>query len=178
LRIGVPFLGPTRAQQRTALEHLAGARDERSKKTEFRGGQIERIPVDARDVRLRIHTQATDRCRGPCGVRRRRAAATRTHVPAQRCFAVVRGDDLVAVLAEQRRDHPDERALVVDDEDAAQREAASAVARASGTVNAKTAPPSGASSTQISPPWPSTTRRDANRPMPEPGTSSLPAPRA
>src|SRR5207248_4816047 len=74
-------------------------------------------------------------------------------VPPERGLAVVCGDDLVALLAQQRRDHPDERALVVDDEDRAQRDAGSAVARASGTVNAKTAPPpSGESSTQMSPP--------------------------
>src|SRR5205823_8355404 len=88
-------------------------------------------------------------------------------VPPERGLAVVCGDDLVALLAQQRRDHPDERALVVDHEDRAQRNAGSAVARASGTVNAKTAPPpSGESSTQMSPPCPSTTRRDAKSPMP------------
>src|SRR5207245_5569714 len=62
-------------------------------------------------------------------------------VPPERGLAVVRGDDLVALLAEKRRDHPDERALVVHHENGAQRDAASAVARASGRVKAKTAPP-------------------------------------
>ena len=78
---------------------------------------------------------------------------------AERRLAVVRGHDLVSLLAEQRRDHSDEGALVVDDEDARQR-VATAAPRASGTLNAKTAPLA-ASSTHKSPPCPSTTRRDA-----------------
>src|SRR2546423_3618138 len=247
-RIGIALLGPTRAEQRASFEHFTRARDERGEKTELSRRQIERITVDARDVRLRIQAQATYGRRGlrggcGCGAAEQRAHARAKLLRAERLFeivigaeieqlrtlvraalagehedrrrrdradplahlvtgearelaiqdheirrfvrvttqcrlAVVRGDHLVAVLAEQRRDHPDEGALVVDDEDAAQRDAAEAVSGASGSENAKTAPPSGASSTQISPPCASTTRRDANRPMPDPGTSSLPAPRA
>src|SRR5437773_471943 len=71
-------------------------------------------------------------------------------VTAQRGLAVVGGDDLVALLAEQGRDHPDELAIVVDDEDVAQRVADGLSARASGSVNAKTAPPPTASSSQRS----------------------------
>src|SRR5207245_10519821 len=97
-------------------------------------------------------------------------------VPPQGGLAVVCGDDFVAFIAKKRRDHTDERALVVHDEDARQRDAVSAVARASGKVNANMAPPSGPSSTQISPPCPSTTRRHAKSPTPEPGTSTIPTP--
>src|SRR5207237_3799714 len=185
--------------------------------------QIERLVVDARDVRLRIHAQPSDgrvrllrrggrseaqqsanagtllacaagllkvgvrteieelcslvrsalagqhedrrrrRCADPLAhfvARELRELAVEYHkvrrflsMPPERGLAVIRGDDFVALLAQERRDHPDERALVVDHEDRAQRNAGSAVARASGTVNAKTAPPpSGEASTQMSPP--------------------------
>src|SRR5207237_1304843 len=56
-------------------------------------------------------------------------------VPPQGSLTVVCGDDLVALVTEKRRDHSDERALVVHDEDAGQRDAVSAVARARGKVN-------------------------------------------
>src|SRR2546429_4364272 len=99
-------------------------------------------------------------------------------MPAKRRLAVIRGHDVVAILAKQRRDQADERAVVVDDEHARHRTVVEVVARASGTLKEKTAPPSAASSTQRSPPCPSTTRRDAKRPMPEPGRSPCAAPRA
>src|SRR2546425_2609143 len=83
LRIGVALLGPSCPQQGAALEHLAGARDERGKKTKFRGGQIESVTIDARDVRLRIHAEATDGGRGPRRVRRRGAAQQRAHAGAK-----------------------------------------------------------------------------------------------
>src|SRR2546425_5951699 len=99
-------------------------------------------------------------------------------VTPQRGLAVVRGDNLIALLTEEGRDHADELAIVVDDEDVAQRVADGVPARASGRVNAKTAPPPAASSSQRSPPCPSTTRRAAKRPTPDPGTSSCATPRA
>src|SRR5207302_5287643 len=206
------------------------------------------MPVDARDVRLRIDPQPSDGGCGKRGVRRSRAAEQSAHagakllrakgffeivvgaeveqlrplvraalarehkdwcrrdrpdpltdlvagkprqpaiedhevrrflsVPPQGSLTVVCGDDLVALVTEKRRDHSDERALVVHDEDAGQRDAVSAGARARGKVNANMAPPSGASPAQMAPPCPSTTRRDAKSPMPEPGTSSMPTPRA
>ena len=71
---------------------------------------------------------------------------------AERGLAVVRGDDLVTLLTEQGCHHADELAVVVDDEDVAQRVADGVPARASGRVNAKTAPPPAASSSQRSPP--------------------------
>src|SRR5712691_10142605 len=101
-------------------------------------------------------------------------------MPAQRHLAVIRGDDLVTVRAEELGDHAHERRLVVNDEDDAQRAgvAEGATVRARGMLNANTAPAPGGSSTQMSPPCPSTTRRDAKSPMPDPGASSCAAPRA
>src|SRR5438093_3892414 len=94
-------------------------------------------------------------------------------VPPQGRLAVVRGDHLVAILSEERRHHADHRALVVDDQDA--RHARASVA--SGTLNANTPPPPAFSSYQMSPPCASTTRRDAKRPMPDPGSSACAAAR-
>src|SRR3989442_5426371 len=101
---------------------------------------------------------------------------------AQRHLAVVGGDDLVTLRAEELGDHAHERRLVVDDEDDAQRAgvAEGATARARGMLNANTAPTPGGASTQMSPPCASTTRRDAKSPMPDPGAPPCagPAPRA
>src|SRR5207237_4186901 len=60
LGVGVAFLVPARAQEGAPLEHFARARDERGQQTELGRCQIERLLVDARDVRLRVHTQAAD----------------------------------------------------------------------------------------------------------------------
>src|SRR2546430_670301 len=97
---------------------------------------------------------------------------------AKRRLAVVCRDDLVPLLAEQGGDQADELAVVVDDEDVAQLAADAVPARARGRVKAKTAPPLGPSSSQRSPPWPSTTRRAAKRPIPDPAMSSCATPRA
>ena len=94
-------------------------------------------------------------------------------VPLERRLAVVRGDDLIAVLPQQRADHADHRGLVVDHEDGGH----ALASRAAGMLKAKVAPPSALSSYQMSPPCASITRRDEKSPIPVPGTS-LWSPRA
>src|SRR5205809_7435555 len=77
--IGIALLGPTSAQQSAALEHLARARDERGEKPELGRSEIERVTVDARDVRLWIHAQSAYGRGRLRGGRRRGAAQQRAH---------------------------------------------------------------------------------------------------
>src|SRR5258708_7074057 len=89
----------------------------------------------------------------------------------ERGLAVVGGEQVVPLGAEERRDHADQRTVVVDDENAGHQSAPP-----SGMLNANTLPvlPLTWSSYQRLPPWASTTRRQEKRPMPAPDTSSLP----
>src|SRR5260221_7471603 len=241
LGIGVSLVGPARAQERLAIDELAGASREGREQTELRWRERQLLPGHARRVRAGVDPQAGDvRRRGRPGGERR-APEERPHareelpaaerllqvvvgaeveqlhplvlaflagehedrrrcrradpladlvaahlreptveddevgqllrVPAERGLAVVRGEQVVSLGTEERGDHPDERAVVVDDEDARHRSSA----RASGTLNAKMLPGAPSrSSYQSVPPWASTTRRHAKRPMPAPEIASDP----
>src|SRR5258708_3589196 len=152
-RVRIALVAPAPAQHRLPLALLAGEHEDRRLR-----GRADAF-ADIVAAQLREAAIEDDEMRQLVGM------------TPERGLAVVGGEQVVPLGAEERRDHAGQRTVVVDDEHAGHQSAPP-----SGMLNANTLPvlPLTWSSYQRLPPWASTTRRQEKRPMPAPDTSSLP----